>query len=279
MILAKGDHIRVKRMIGLYYHHGIDLGDGTCVHFTGEPIEKADAEIKRTSILSFVQDGEVEIVNYSKCNPVDLVVATALVHVGVQGYNLATDNCEHFARYCKTGQWDSEQIRDKSSSAGHVIGAAVTHTVVAGTVASAGTVAGLSGAGVMSGLAAIGPAGVIGGLGTLAAAPAVASNLLMNQILKDDECLATEERDSRTAGRLAAKVGTAAGAYGVLAAVSGSGAVAGLSGAGITSGLAAIGGTVGGGMVAGTALVVAAPAVATAAVGYGVYKFVKWLNS
>lgn len=109
----------------------------------------------------------------------------------------------------------------------------------------------------MSGLAAIGPAGVVGGLGTLAAAPAIASNLLMNQILKDDKCLAIEERESRTAGRVAAKVGTVAAAGGSLAAISASGAVAGLSGAGITSGLAAIGAGVGGGMVAGTAAVVA----------------------
>jgi hypothetical protein len=57
-----------------------------------------------------------------------------------------------------------------------------------------------------------------------------------------------------------------------VAAVSASGAVAGLGGAGIASGLAALGGLVGGGMAAGTFLVMAAPAAASVALGYGAYK-------
>ena len=72
--------------------------------------------------------------------------------------------------------------------------------------------------------------------------------------------------------------GAVAGSAGSVAAISTAGSVAGLSGAGITSGLAAIGGTVGGGMAAGTALTVAAPAVAAAGVGYGLYKAWKWLS-
>jgi len=43
-------------------------------------------------------------------------------------------------------------------------------------------------------------------------------------------------------------------------------------------GLAAIGGTVGGGMAAGTVVVAAAPVAAATAVGYGIYKFAKWLK-
>ena len=39
-----------------------------------------------------------------------------------------------------------------------------------------------------------------------------------------------------------------------------------------------IGGTVGGGMAAGVAITVAAPAVAAAAVGYGIYKLAKWFG-
>lgn len=276
--MAKGDHVKVKRMGGLYYHHGIDIGDGTYVHYSGEPMEKQEAEVKRTTSSLFLRDGEKEIVRYSYCKTADEVVSTALMHVGDKEYNLFTDNCEHFARYCKTGQWKSEQIRDKSSVFAETIGVGITPAAATSTVASAGTVAGLSGSGVMSGLAAIGPGGAIGGLATLAVGPAVLSNKIMNNILKDDDCLIEDERDSRMAGRVATKLGTAIGAGTALSAVSGAGAVAGLSGAGITSGLAAIGGTVGGGMVAGTAIVATAPAVVAAAAGYGVYRFAKWLK-
>ncbi|MBF0205195.1 MAG: hypothetical protein HQK67_13060 [Desulfamplus sp.] len=82
----------------------------------------------------------------------------------------------------------------------------------------------------------------------------------------------SREREARTAGRYASAVGAVGGVAGSVTAISVSGVVTGLSSAGITSGLAAIGSTVGSGMVAGTAITVAAPAVVTAAVSYGIYK-------
>jgi len=54
--------------------------------------------------------------------------------------------------------------------------------------------------------------------------------------------------------------------------------VAGLGGAGIASGLAAVGATVGGGMTAGVVVTAAAPAVAAAALGYGVYRAWRWFT-
>ena len=75
----------------------------------------------------------------------------------------------------------------------------------------------------------------------------------------------------------AAKAGIAAGAAGAagsVGTVAAAGSVAGLGATGITSGLAAVGGAVGGGMAAGLAVTVAAP-VALAAVGYGLYKWLK----
>jgi hypothetical protein len=82
----------------------------------------------------------------------------------------------------------------------------------------------------------------------------------------------TAERTARSVGRKASVVGAASGGAAGLAAVSASGVVVGVSGAGIASGLAAIGGVVGGGMAAGTGIVIAAPAVAAAGVGYGAYR-------
>jgi hypothetical protein len=61
-------------------------------------------------------------------------------------------------------------------------------------------------------------------------------------------------------------------------AIGSSGAVAGLSGAGISSGLAAIGAGVGGGMATGAMIIIAAPALGAAIVGYGVYRLMKGLR-
>lgn len=276
--MAKGDHIKVKRIQGLYYHHGIDIGNNTVIHYTGEPGKKSDASIKRTSMEEFLNGGEFEIVRYSECLDNETVILRAAQLVGERNYDIFFNNCEHFATYCKLGKSKSEQVKDATYKTGGGVGTVVGTAAGIGTVASAGAVSGLSGAGVMSGLAAIGPGGVIGGIGTLAATPAIAANMAVNKILEDDTSLTFDEREARKAGRVAAKAGTVVAAGGSVVAISSAGAVAGLSGAGITTGLATIGGTVGGGMVAGTAIAVAAPAVAAIAIGTGIYKAFKWLK-
>jgi hypothetical protein len=130
----------------------------------------------------------------------------------------------------------------------------------------------------MSGLAAIGPGGVIGGILILATIPAIVTNAAVRKTLSDDKNLLDEERSLRRTGRIAAPVGTAAGAVGTIGWISAAGSTAGLSAAGITTGLGAIGGVVGGGMVAGVAISVAVPAVATALAGWGIYKIGKMLK-
>lgn len=132
----------------------------------------------------------------------------------------------------------------------------------------------------MSGLASTGAivgGGAVAGLAVLGAAPGAAmASLVNNTVLSDNPCLDTGERESRSVGRVASYVGVGAGTVGSIAAVSAAGTTAGLSAAGITSGLAAIGGSVGGGMAAGVVITTAAPVAAAVAVGYGIYKIVRW---
>ena len=149
--MSKGDHITVSRWLGFYYHHGIDIGDGTIVHFTGEPKRKRDAAVVRTTREKFVRHGRLEVVDYSwvetaaranddtrlrpieealqaesslgsapklvtvrdlinRINDPDLTIKAALQHVGHTRYDLFSNNCEHFAVYCKTGIKHSDQI-------------------------------------------------------------------------------------------------------------------------------------------------------------------------
>lgn len=202
--------------------------------------------------------------------------------LGEDAYSVTGNNCEHFVNWCIDGDHRSSQV-----DVGTTVGSGALSTAVGvgsrAAVASVGLVAGLSGPGVMSGLATIGGAvggGVIAGLGVLAGSGGAATASLINStVLKDDENLDSDERESRSIGRKATYAGAATGTVGSIAAVSAAGSVAGLSAAGITSGLAAIGGTVGGGMAAGVALTTAAPVAAAAAVGYGLYKAVKWFSN
>lgn len=109
--MAKGDHIKVDR--GAYYHHGIDVGDGTVIHFTGEPTRKSNARIKRTSLTEFLADEEdYWVISYKYSASPEVVVQRAIDYLNKGDYFLLTDNCEHFATYCKTGRWESNQVKE-----------------------------------------------------------------------------------------------------------------------------------------------------------------------
>jgi Lecithin retinol acyltransferase/PspA/IM30 family len=109
--MAKGDQIYAMRpLMGLdaiYEHHGISGGDGTVIHYykgDGEPV------IARTSLETFARGTPI----YTRQAPIayipDVVVERAESRIGERQYDLLTNNCEHFANWCKTGQNTSQQL-------------------------------------------------------------------------------------------------------------------------------------------------------------------------
>jgi len=269
--MSRGDHIYVSR--GIYTHHGIDAGDGTVIHFTGEPGAKRNAAIARSSMTEFLQGAECSVRRYGKRDDVEKTMARAESRIGATGYHLIINNCEHFATWCCTGRSVSQQVLGTMSLTAHSAVAGTTVAATTGVVGAVGAVAGVSGPGIMSALGSAGGlvgGGAAAGPAVLGALPAAASVGITHRVLRDDESLAEDDRQARRDGRVASVAGAGAGAVGGVAAISAAGTT-GLSAAGITSGLAAIGATVGGGMAAGTTIVVAAPAVAAASIGLGVF--------
>ena len=108
MIMAIGDHIRVDR--GLYWHHGIDAGEGRVIHQTGEPGRALDAAIRETSMDPFLRDGSVELVGDTPAFSPAQVVSRARSRIGETGYDLLLNNCEHFTCWCMTGEAESKQV-------------------------------------------------------------------------------------------------------------------------------------------------------------------------
>jgi hypothetical protein len=273
--MDRGDHIFCGR-VG-YQHHGIYCGDNKVIHYSGEKLAKENAFIRISSLCEFSSGKTVRVRQYDVRHNPDETINRAESRLGDAEYDLISNNCEHFARWCITGDHCSEQIRDAVATAGGTAGAGVATAGAVGAVVATGAAAGLSGgAGIMSGAAAIGGivgGGAIVGLAALGAAPAVGVGVAANHVFADDTKLTRAERNARKAGRVATYAGGAAGTAGAIGAISACGSVAGLSGAGITSGLAAIG--LGGGMLAGTAIVVAAPAVLAAITGYAFYRLWK----
>ncbi len=45
------------------------------------------------------------------CYPPHVVVQRAQEGIDVENYSLLFGNCEHFAVHCKTGQWESQQVK------------------------------------------------------------------------------------------------------------------------------------------------------------------------
>ncbi|HRF00491.1 MAG TPA: lecithin retinol acyltransferase family protein, partial [Pirellulaceae bacterium] len=113
--MARGDHLFVP-LGGLATHHGIDVGDGTVVHWTsgldstewrgprGSKDAKRNSAVRRTSSEYFSDGQPVSVRSYRKCLDADEVVRRALERVGERGYSLIWSNCEHFATWCKTMQ-------------------------------------------------------------------------------------------------------------------------------------------------------------------------------
>jgi predicted DNA binding CopG/RHH family protein len=111
--MAKGDCIYVYRnfgqLQGVYKHYGIDCGDGTVIHY-----RKPSEVIEQTSFATFSRGNPVYVAEYSEGFGYipDVVVERAKSRLKEQEYNLLSNNCEHFASWCKTGISDSKQIRN-----------------------------------------------------------------------------------------------------------------------------------------------------------------------
>ena len=112
-----GDHIRVKRMHGIYTHHGIYVSDNEVIHFTGTDDDSIMDSSKNRVISSdlnfFLKGGELEVKEYTDEEFQDLyapdqIVAYARSCIGDGDYNV--NNCEHFANVCTLGRFRSHQV-------------------------------------------------------------------------------------------------------------------------------------------------------------------------
>jgi hypothetical protein len=244
------------------------------VHFTGLTKDKATATIREETYEAFWKGGEVEVVEYARAFHPDVVVQRARGRVGQSGYDAFGNNCEHFARWCMTGEHRSEQVERAGASTAGVAGGTVVGTAATAGAVAVGEAAGArGGAALMKGLKWAGKpfnGGAAGGVVVMAAAPAVVANVAIRRALPDDPMLPDHERAARQAGRDTTTVASIIGAGGSVALISMAG-VPGLSAVGITTGLAEIGAVFGGGMVAGAAAAVAVPALLALGLGLFIY--------
>ena len=122
----RGDHIYVLRekMLVTYQHHGIDCGDGYVIH-----LSEGRRKVVRDTMSQFLsksKDGVPYIYNHKpgKCDEPSLVIQRAMTRLGRDGYNPLTNNCEHFAFWCKTGHKKCKQLKGVAENAVGTVAAA-----------------------------------------------------------------------------------------------------------------------------------------------------------
>ena len=110
-----GNQIRVNR--GLYYHHGIYESDDVVYQFASRDgeLNPDTAEVCTASLEEYLKGGIVEVREYTleekqKLRSPDEIIKYAKEHLGEMGYNLFTNNCEHFSNRCAFGVSESDQI-------------------------------------------------------------------------------------------------------------------------------------------------------------------------
>lgn len=113
----KGAHIRVK--FHDFFHHGIYISHDCVVQF-GLPMdvysEPEKVKVLVSSLEEFCKDESIfEVRVYSKDELLrkrsdEEIGDYALSCVGMGGYNLLNNNCEHFANLCVFGKKISAQV-------------------------------------------------------------------------------------------------------------------------------------------------------------------------
>ncbi len=114
-IPAPGDIIYADR--GLYKHYGVYIGEGQVIHFAGPKGHETNpvlADVIQTSIKDFLKRDSLCIQEDDGREPLPVIeiIQRAKTRLGkCKGtYNLAGNNCEHFANWCRYGTNESHQV-------------------------------------------------------------------------------------------------------------------------------------------------------------------------
>lgn len=277
--IERGTHLKVTR--GLYTHHGIYVGNGQVVHYSGLANGLNKGKVELTSLSEFMGEAtELKYVKYDTTIPTytqDEICERALKRLNENYYNIILNNCEHFACWCVTGKRESKQVQavmQLTTTVVILVGATIVKPTVvhAGgsvvSLASASAIAKVASTGTTTSVA-VGAQGLVNG--------ATARTITSLGVL-GAKALVTSSSTKVAVGSSVIGVSKMMMAAPVVGSTVGLGAVATVSGMATTS--AAVG-TIGF-MAAAPVAVAGAPLVAGALIGAAVFTtgacFIEWLT-
>lgn len=94
-----------------YAHHGIYVGEGRVIHYTGFCHALHAGPVEETALEDFAGGHGVTVKSQPcACYSGAAAVSRARSRLGEDRYHLLTNNCEHFCTWCLLGQGRSEQV-------------------------------------------------------------------------------------------------------------------------------------------------------------------------
>lgn len=107
---ALGSHVVTPRRG--YLHHGIYVGSGRVVHYSGLAYGLRRGPVEEISLAGFTNGRSIRVrasarpSRFEGCE----VVRRARSRVGENSYRLFSNNCEHFCEWCVYGEHRSYQV-------------------------------------------------------------------------------------------------------------------------------------------------------------------------
>jgi len=105
---ALASHLVTAR--ALYSHHGIYVGNGRVIHYSGPGHGLRRGPVEDVSLEYFAHGHGIRLRYEQPCFDRREVVARARSRLGERGYRLLTNNCEHFCEWCLNGASRSNQV-------------------------------------------------------------------------------------------------------------------------------------------------------------------------
>jgi hypothetical protein len=94
-----------------YLHHGIYVGNGQVVHYTGLAYGLRRGPVEEVSLSRFTRDHPVWVISDAPSTFDGLeIIRRARSRVGEDRYRLLSNNCEHFCEWCLRGENRSYQV-------------------------------------------------------------------------------------------------------------------------------------------------------------------------
>ena len=106
-----GQHLFVKKVSGSYTHHGLGVGGGRVIHYSGLANNlKEKGRIEEISLEAFSKEAEIWVKPHlNRVYDAEQSILRAGLRLGEEQYHVLHNNCEHFVEWCITGQHRSQQ--------------------------------------------------------------------------------------------------------------------------------------------------------------------------